>query len=90
MTLVRVLNKRGVTRMRTSDLAIAVDVGLRILNHRLLTLLALLMTFGLFCWAMFQGSWTHFTIAGAFGVVIFLPLLLGEKRPEARSEDTTV
>jgi hypothetical protein len=67
-----------------SDLALAVDTALSVLNHRLLTLLALLMTFGLFCWSMYQGTWIHFAIAGAFGVAIFLPILLGEKsRPEA-------
>jgi Na+/H+ antiporter NhaA len=79
--------KRGAMRMKISDLAFAVDRGLTVLNHRLLTLLALFMTFGLFCWAMVQGSWIHFAIAGAFGVVIFLPVLVGEKRPEAPHED---
>lgn len=70
-----------------SELALAVDKGLTVLNHRLLTLLALFMTFGLFCWAMIQGSWIHFAIAGAFAIVIFLPVLLGEKRPEAPTHE---
>jgi uncharacterized membrane protein len=61
-----------------SELARAVDVGLTVLAHRVLTLLALLMTFALFCWAMFQGSWIHFAIAGAFGMVIFLPVLAAQ------------
>lgn len=69
-----------------SDLALAVDRALMVLNQRLLTLVALCMTFGLFCWAMIQGSWIHFAIAGAFAVIIFLPVLLGEKRPEAPHE----
>lgn len=68
--------------MRISDLALAVDVGLNVLTHRLFTLLALLMTFGLFCWAMWLGDWLRFAIAGAFGVIIFLPVLLGEKPKE--------
>lgn len=69
-----------------SDLARAIDVALRILTHRVLTLLALLITFGLFCWAMFLGTWIHFAIAGAFGIAIFLPVLVGDKRPEASHE----
>jgi uncharacterized membrane protein len=73
-----------------SDLARAVDVGLTVLSYRILTLLALLMTFALFSWAMVQGSWIHFAIAGAFGVVIFLPVLMAQasatSKPEAPSE----
>jgi hypothetical protein len=69
--------------MMISELAHAVDVGLTVLTHRALTLLALIMTFGLFCWAMALGSWTHFAIAGAFGAVIFLPILAVDRRPEA-------
>jgi hypothetical protein len=61
-----------------SELATVVDVGLRVLSHRFLTLLALIMTFALFSWAMIQGSWIHFAIAGAFGVVIFLPVLMAQ------------
>jgi hypothetical protein len=69
-----------------SDLAHAVDLALKVLTQRFLTLLALLMTFGLFCWSMYLGTWIHFAIAGAFGVIIFLPVLLGEKRPETPHE----
>jgi hypothetical protein len=71
-----------------SELAIAVDAAVTVLTHRLLTLLALLMTFGLFCWAMYLGTLIHFAVAGAFGVVIFLPVLMGDKRPEAKSRDS--
>jgi hypothetical protein len=72
-----------------SDLARAVDVGLTILTYRILTLLALMMTFALFSWAMVQGTWIHFAIAGAFGVAIFLPVLMaqaGAVKPEASHE----
>jgi uncharacterized SAM-binding protein YcdF (DUF218 family) len=63
--------------MKLSDLGAAVDFGLTVLNHRILTLLALCMTFGLFCWSMYLGNWVHFAIAGAFGICIFLPVLIG-------------
>lgn len=65
--------------MKTSDLAQVLGVVLTIVTHRLHTLLALLMVFGLFCWAMVVGAWIHFAIAAAFGIVIFLPVLLYDK-----------
>jgi hypothetical protein len=76
--------------MRISDLALAVDAGLTVLAHRLFTLLALLMTFGLFCWAMWLGSWLHFAIAGAFGITIFLPVLFGSisRKEKPHGEET--
>jgi len=72
-----------------SDLANMVHAGLTILTHRILTLLALIMSFGLYSWAMVQGSWIHFAIAGAFGVGIFLPVLVSagnRAQPEAPHE----
>lgn len=58
-----------------TQLTVLIDVALRILSMRLITILALAMTFGLFCWAMARGEWLHFAIAGAFGLTIFLPIL---------------
>jgi uncharacterized membrane protein len=69
-----------------SDLARAVDIGLTILTHRLLTLLALVMVFALFSWAMVQGTYVHFAIAGAFGLVIFLPVLMADANRAAKPE----
>ena len=67
-----------------SDLTRAIDVGLTVLTHRLLTLLALFMTFGLFSWAMTLGTLVSLITAGAFGLIIFLPVLAVDRRPEAR------
>jgi len=62
----------------------AIDVGLTVLTHRILTLLALFMAFALFCWAMETGDWLHLAVAGAFGVIIFLPVLWQDQKPEPR------
>jgi hypothetical protein len=70
--------------MKLTDIATAIEVGLTVLTHRLLTLVALIMTFGLFCVAMSQATWVHLAIAGAFGLVIFLPVLYCDRRPEAK------
>ena len=65
-----------------SDLAYALDAALSVLNRRVLTLLALAMVFGLFCWAMARGDWVSFAVAGAFGITIFLPILYQERAKE--------
>ena len=72
---------------RLSDLARVVDVGLSLLTQRILTLLTLLMTFSLFCVAMSQSTWVHLSIAGAFGLIIFLPVLYCDRRPEAKWQE---
>jgi hypothetical protein len=69
------------------QIGVLVNAALRILSMRLITLLALLMTFGLFCWAMAIGQPLHFAIAGAFGVIIFLPILFVGK-PGVSSANT--
>jgi hypothetical protein len=74
--------------MAISELARAVDMALNVLQRRILTLVALLMTFGLFCWSMALGTWLHLAISGAFGVVIFLPILIKDRPPEARHEES--
>lgn len=55
----------------------AVQVAQKILAERVGVLLALVMTFGLFCWAMNFATWLHFAIAAVFGITIFLPVLWG-------------
>ena len=57
-------------------LAQAVQVGLKVLAARLMALVGLAMTFSMFCWAMYLGSWTALATAGLFAVVVFLPVLM--------------
>jgi uncharacterized membrane protein len=65
------------------SLLAVVNIAVRVLNHRLMALLTLMMTFALFCWAMYLGDWLRFSVAGAFGFTIFLPVLWkGENRDE--------
>lgn len=58
----------------------AIQVAYRILAARLTILLGLMMTFGLFAWAMAQATWVHLGGAVAFGVLVFLPILFGSNR----------
>lgn len=58
-----------------TNLAHFVALGIRMLSQRLLAFLALGMTFGLFCWALYLQTWISFAMAATFGVSIFLPVL---------------
>ena len=53
-----------------------IKVGMLILSARIFALLAVLMTFGLFCWAMWQPSFDREILAGGFAFLVFLPVLL--------------
>ena len=75
--------------MTNSHILAVVAVALRILNQRVLALLTLFMAFALFCWAMYMGDWLRFAVAGAFGFIIFLPVLWkGESRDDKDSQAT--
>ena len=60
----------------------AVEVAYKVLAARVMAVLALIMTFGLYAWAMWGASPLHFGIAGAFGVSIFLPVLWAARAPD--------
>ena len=51
------------------------NVLLRALGTKILALLALAMTFGLFCWAMFLQTWLGVTVAVVFGLGALWPVL---------------
>ena len=71
------------SKMTNSYLLVVVNIAVRVLNHRLMALLTLCMTFALFCWAMYLGDTLRLIGAGAFGILIFLPVLWkGEHRDE--------
>jgi hypothetical protein len=67
-----------------SKLVDAVDAALTVLTRRVLTLVALVMAFALFLWAMYSGTWVQLAVAGAFAALIFLPVLARDERPEER------
>ena len=49
--------------MDTGQALLILDVLLKALGTKVLALLALAMTFGLFCWAMRLQTWLGFTVA---------------------------
>lgn len=56
-----------------------IRMGLSVLTDRLLTVLALLMTFGLAAWAMSSPTQERLEIAAGFGILVFIPSLLKER-----------
>lgn len=54
-------------------------LSIDILTGRLLTLLALLMSFGLAAWAMLDPTWMRNGMAGFFALCVFLPTLFKER-----------
>lgn len=52
------------------------NVALHLLQARLITLIALILTMVLYGWAMCMQTWLGFTIALVWGLSIFLPILL--------------
>jgi hypothetical protein len=57
------------------DILVGANVALGLISARLITILALVMTFGLFIWAMCVPEALRCTIASIWAVVIFLPVL---------------
>lgn len=53
----------------------AIDVLLHVLSKHVLCFVALIMTFAVFCWVLWLGTWIGVATAGLFGVGIFLPVL---------------
>ena len=60
----------------------AIRMALSVLTDRILTVSALLMTFGLASWAMYAPSLERLQIAGGFGIIVYLPSLIKERRRE--------
>lgn len=57
-------------------LLVYIKVGMLILSARVFALLAVAMTFGLFCWAMYAPTQDREILAGGFAALVFLPVLL--------------
>jgi hypothetical protein len=64
------------------QLLAVMDAATKIVAARVLSMLGLLMTFGLFCWAMWMQTHIACVVAGGFAVLVFLPTLIGERRGE--------
>ena len=64
----------------------AIRMALSVLTDRILTVSALLMSFGLASWAMYAPSLERLQIAAGFGIIVYLPALIKERRRERSVE----
>jgi ABC-type proline/glycine betaine transport system permease subunit len=67
---------------QTFDVMAVLNAATRILAARVLTMVCLFMTFGLFCWAMWMQTITACSVAGGFAIFVFLPVLFDGRRRE--------
>lgn len=72
--------------METEQFAALMKMAYGAFAARLVIIVALLMAFGLFSWAMWMGTVLSLCVAAAFALVVFLPVLL---RKEASSGGST-
>ena len=65
------------------DLLTVMHAAMKILSTRVMTLVAMVMTFGLYCWAMSLGTTIALQTAAVFGFSVFLPALLADRKKES-------
>lgn len=63
------------TNLSLETITAVIHVMVRVLAKHVLCFVALIMTFTLFCWSLWLGTWMGVATAGLFGVGIFLPVL---------------
>jgi hypothetical protein len=54
-------------------------VAMEIISMRLLTILAMVMSFILGCWTMLEPTWERMAMAGFFAVCVYLPCIRWER-----------
>jgi hypothetical protein len=53
-----------------------ISLALQAVSDRMLIFLAMSMTCGLFCWAMWRGDVIGLCVAGVFALSVFIPVLI--------------
>lgn len=66
------------------DILVGADVALKLISARLITILALCMTCGMFIWTMCDPTLLRCIMASTWAVVIFLPVLWAGRRGHDR------
>ncbi len=65
----------------------AADVAKWILSERILTFVALMMAFSLYAYAMYYQSTLAIWVAGLFSVIVFLPVLVGDRKQRQEQKE---
>jgi hypothetical protein len=75
--------------MEDIQLALLISMGLKALNFRILTLISVLCSMGLFCWAMFDPDWRRIAAATLGGIVFWCLVNLKGKDDATRFYETS-
>lgn len=65
-----------------------VRIALELVAERAFSILAILMTFALSCWAMWEPTWERMAIAAFFAVTVYVPSLTRERKRKSENPDT--
>lgn len=63
-----------------------VRIAFEVLSERVFTLLAMLMTFALSCWAMSCPTWERLGLAAFFAVAVYMFTLAKERQPNGKAQ----
>jgi len=71
---------------QTRALVLFIGAGMRVLSNRMVLVAALLMVFGLFCWAMYTPTNERILAATIFTVLVFLPTIRADSKQSEMKE----
>jgi hypothetical protein len=63
-----------------------IRISLQVLGERAFSLLAMLMTFSLFCWAMLEPSYERLALVAFFALAVYIPSLKGQRKSYAETD----
>lgn len=67
------------------NLIAVMHAATKILAARVLTMVSLVMVFGLFCWSMYLQTNLALGTAAGFGILVFLPCLAADRKKETNN-----
>jgi hypothetical protein len=68
------------------DAVRVIRISLQVLGERAFSLLAMLMTFSLFCWAMIEPSYERLGLVAFFALAVYIPSLKGQRKSYAETD----
>jgi len=69
------------------DAVRVIRISLQVLGERAFSLLAMLMTFSLFCWAMIEPSYERLGLVAFFALAVYIPSLKGQRKSYAETDN---
>ena len=58
----------------------AIRIAFEVINDRVFSILAMLMTFALACWAMYDPTYERMGMAAFFAIAVYIPSLSRERK----------